>query len=140
MKSFADDYHTDEMERAMKIVKGSVQRYEFLHIHTNLGWRPSLDLYETEDELVILVELAGMQAEDLGINVGKDRVELRGNRCRPSGSEVTRIHHMEIDFGAYYHIIALPEPVDPNGATSTYRDGFLFIRLPKEAKTNSKNP
>jgi HSP20 family molecular chaperone IbpA len=115
MKSFADDHHRDEMQRAMKTVKASVQRYEFLQIHTNPGWRPSPDLYETEDELVISVELAGRQAEDSAINVAKDRLELRDNRCGPSGIEVTRIHHTEIDFGPYHQMITLPQLVDPKG-------------------------
>ena len=69
--------------------------------------------------------------------MGRERVQLRGNRCRPSEHDVTRIHHMEIDFGPFHKTIALPEPVEPNGATSNYRDGFLLIRLPKEVQNTS---
>ena len=140
MKCFADDYNIDGIQKSMKIVWGSSYRYELLHIYSNLGWRPLWDIYETEKDLVMLVEMAGVELDDVDINVGRERVELRGHRYRPSESEVTRIHHMEIDFGPYHQIIALPEPVDPNGATVTYRDGFLLIRLPKEVKMASSKP
>ncbi|UCG13175.1 MAG: Hsp20/alpha crystallin family protein [Deltaproteobacteria bacterium] len=135
MKWFPDDYHKVGIEKTMIIYKGFLHRFELFHIDINSGWRPFLDLYETEQDLVVLVELAGMQADDVEINVGRERVQLRGNRCRPSEHKVTRVHHMEIEFGPYDQMIALPEPVDPNGSTSTYRDGFLIIRLPKEVKS-----
>jgi len=140
MKCFADDYNIDGRQKSMKIVWGSSRRYELLHIYSSLGWSPSWDIYETEEDLIMLVEMAGVEIDDVDINVWRERVEFRGNRCRPSEREVTRIHHMEIDFGPYHQIIALPEPVDPNGATVTYRDGFLLIRLPKEVKMASSNP
>ena len=140
MKCVADDYNLDGRRKEVKIVRGFLHRYELLHIHTNLGWRPSWDLYETEEDLIMLVEMAGIVKKDMEINVGRERVELRGNRCQPSEREVTRIHHMEIDFGPYHQIITLPEPVDPNGATVTYRDGFILMRLPKEVNIASSNP
>jgi HSP20 family protein len=137
MKFFADDYFKDIRGMEMKMVRRSLYRYELLHIQRNFGWRPSLDIYETEDDLILLVEMSGIKPEDVEINLGKDRVQLRGNRCRPAEHEVLRVHHMEIDFGPYHQIIALPERVDPKGASSTYSDGFLLIRLPKEVESSS---
>ena len=115
----------------MKLVRKSTQFYEFLHVHGELGWRPAWDVYETENDLIVLVEMAGMQQENLEINVDRERLILRGSRCRPAEQEVKRVHHMEIDFGPYHQIIVLPELIEPEGVTSTYRDGFLLIRLPK---------
>ncbi len=135
MKWFADDYAHYGIRKLSKIVRGSFSRYELLHIHTKVAWRPPFDLYETEKDFIMLVELAGMQAEDVEINLDRERVRIRGNRCRPSEYEVTRIHHMEIGFGPYDQVISLPEPVDPSGATSIYRKGFLLVRLPKEVKS-----
>jgi HSP20 family protein len=139
MKWFADDYKRDGIGKQMKIVRGSFHSCELFHIHTKVGWRPSLDLYETEKDFIMLVELAGMQAEDVEINLDREHVQIRGKRCRPSEYEVTRIHHMEIGFGSYDQVIALPKPVDPSSITSTYRDGFLLVRLPKEIKSVRSN-
>jgi HSP20 family protein len=137
MKFFADDYNTDAMERAMKTVRGSLFRYELLRIYSKPGWRPALDLYENGEAFVVLVDLAGINSEDVKITVAKKHVQVRGQRCRPSEHEVTRIHHMEIDFGSFEQSITLPEPVDPNAVKSNYRNGFLLIHLPKEAKMAS---
>ena len=137
MRFFADDYFRDGKGMEIKMVRRSLYRYEIYHIHTNFGWRPSWDIYETEDDLILLVELAGIKRDDVEINVGRDRVQLRGDRFRPSGHEVTRIHQMEIDFGPYHQIIALPKRVEPRGASSTYSEGFLLIRLSKEVKQSS---
>lgn len=137
MRFFADDYFKDTRGMEMKMVRRSLYRYELLHIQRNFGWRPSWDIYETEDDLILLVEMAGIKPEDVEINLGKDRVQLRGSRCRPAEHVVTRVHHMEIDFGPYHQIIALPERVDPKGASLTYREGFVLIRLPKEVKSAS---
>jgi len=81
--------------------------------------------------------MAGIKRDDVEIKVDRDRVQLRGDRCRPSEHAVTRIHHMEIDFGPYHQIIALPERVEPKGASLTYREGFVLTRLPKEVKSAS---
>ena len=121
----------------MKLVRKSIQFYKFLHVHGKLGWRPAWDVYETENDLIVLVEMAGMQQENLEINVDRKRLLLRGSRCRPTEHEVKRIHHMEIDFGACHLVISLPEPIEPNGLSSTFRDGFLLIRLPKVVKRSS---
>jgi HSP20 family molecular chaperone IbpA len=44
---------------------------------------------------------------------------------------------MEIDFGPFNQAIRLPVPVDPDGASSTYRDGFLVIHLPKKSRVSA---
>ena len=115
----------------MKLVRKSILFYEFLHVHSEFGWRPAWDVYETENDLIVLMEMAGMQEENLKINVDRERLLIRGSRYRPAEQEVKRVHHMEIDFGPYHQIIVLPEPIEPDAATSTYREGFLLIRLPK---------
>ena len=140
MKWFADDYDMDGRPKVKNIIRELLERYELSRIHTEVGWCPSLDLYETEEDLIMLVDMAGMQAEDVEINLGREHVRLWGNRYKPAEREVTRIHHMEINFGPYDQMIALPEPVDPSGVTTTYRDGFLLIRLPKEVQITNSNP
>jgi HSP20 family protein len=100
------------------------------------SWRPSLDLYETEEEFIVLVDVPGMRPQDVEVIVDRDVLRIAGNRCRPLGQAITRVHQMEIDFGPFSHIVTLPEQVDSDGASSTYRDGFLTIRLPKRAKAS----
>ena len=139
MKWFDDeiDKEFERMRQRMERMLGSPSRPVAATLCGDADWRPSLDLYETVDELVILADLAGMQPKDLEVVVEGEKVRISGNRCRPLDQKVSRVHHMEIDFGPFSHNIPLPVRVDPDGASSTYRDGFLFINLPKMAKIST---
>lgn len=135
MKWFEDEIEKefDRMRQRMEKMIGSPSRAGAATFCGEAGWRPSLDLYETSEELVVLVDLAGIKPADVEVVVDGDILRLRGNRCRPSEKKVSRVHHLEIDFGPFSHSFRVPVPIDPEGASSTYRDGFLVINLPKKA-------
>lgn len=139
MKWFDDeiDKEFERMRQRMEKMLGSLSRPGAATLCGDVGWRPSLDLYETDEELLILVDLAGVEAKDVEVLVEGGKVRLSGNRCRPLEQKVSRVHQMEIDFGPFSHTIPLPVRVDPNGASSTYREGFLAIHLPKTASTSA---
>jgi HSP20 family molecular chaperone IbpA len=71
MKWFADGYDTDEVEPKVKKLRELDYQYKFFRLHSDLGWPPSLDLCGTEKELIMLVDLAGMEGEDVVIRVGR---------------------------------------------------------------------
>ena len=133
MKWFDDEIEKEfeSMRERMESMLGSLSRSGAATLCGESHWRPSLDLYETNDEFTLLVDLAGIQPKEVDVVVEREVVRISGNRCRPHAKEVTRVHHMEIDFGPFSHAFRLPVPVDPDAASSTYRDGFLTIRLPK---------
>ena len=139
MKWFDDEIEKefDLMRQRMEKMLRSPSRPGAATLCGDAGWRPSLDLYETSDELIVLVDLAGIKPKDVEVVVDGDTVRLRGNRNRPSEKNVNRVHHMEIDFGPFGHSFRLPVPIDPEGTSSTYRDGFLVINLPKKARTST---
>ncbi|UCG14636.1 MAG: Hsp20/alpha crystallin family protein [Deltaproteobacteria bacterium] len=137
MKWFDDDIEKEfeRMRQRMESMLGSLSRPGSATLCGTTGWRPSLDLYETPEEFVVLMDLAGVQPKDVEVIVERQVVRISGNRCRPGDDNVTRVHHMEIDFGPFNHGVRLPGPVDPDAASSNYRDGFLLVRLPKEGRT-----
>jgi HSP20 family protein len=139
MKRFDDDIDKEfeRMRQRMEKMVGSLTRPGPATLCGDTGWRPSLDLYETDDELTILVDVAGIQPQDVEVVVESGVVRISGNRCRPLDENVSRVHHMEIDFGPFKQAIRLPVPVDPDGASSTYRDGFLVIHLPKKSRIST---
>jgi HSP20 family protein len=138
MKWFSGDMEREfeRMRQRMEEMFGSLSHSGAATFQSATGWRPALDLYETSNEFIILVDLAGTQPNDVQVVVDSDVVRLSGKRFRPRERNVTRVHHMEIDFGAFSHAVRLPAPVNPDGASSTYRDGFLTIRLPKQVKAS----
>jgi len=136
MKWFDDEIEKefDRMRQRMEKMLRSPSRPGAATLCGDAGWRPSMDLYETSEELIVLVDLAGIKPDDVEVLVEGDAVRLRGNRCRPTDKNINHVHHMEIDFGPFNYSFRLPVPIDAEGASSTYRDGFLVISLPKKAR------
>jgi HSP20 family protein len=98
------------------------------------GFRPNVDCIRSEDpaELHVVVELAGVEPEQIKV-VAADRVlVVAGERSRPPVSG--RYQQMEIEYGPFQRRISLAEPVDPANATATYDRGLLTIVLPIAAK------
>lgn len=92
-------------------------------------WGPPTDIYETDENFVIRIEIAGMKDEDFEIAVEKDMLMISGNR--PDLNERRAYHQMEIRFGKFQVAVGIPVPVEIEGAAAEYKDGFLMIQLPK---------
>jgi HSP20 family protein len=92
-------------------------------------WRPPTDMYETEEAIVIRVEIAGMREQDFSVALDDRTLTIRGIRSDPT--ERRAFHQMEIPFGEFSTEVELPAPILPEGVEATYRDGFLQITLPK---------
>ncbi|MBW1980839.1 MAG: Hsp20/alpha crystallin family protein [Deltaproteobacteria bacterium] len=139
MKWFDDeiDKEFERMRRRMEQTFGALRRQTAATLLSDSGWRPQMDLYETDGDYVVLVALAGMKPEELEVVVDRDTLRISGNRCRPLSQGIIKVHQMEIDFGPFSQTIRLPEAVDSNRASSTYRDGFLTVRLPKQSKVTA---
>jgi HSP20 family protein len=139
MKWFDDEFEKEfqAVRQRMERIVGLPTRPGAATICLDTGWRPSLDLYETSDQFVVLVDVAGIQPKEVEVFVESKIVRISGNRCRPPDENYTRVHRMEIDFGPFSHAVSLPSDVDPEGASSTYRDGFLVINLPKKARVSA---
>ena len=99
------------------------------HVRSNI-WRPPTDVYETEERLVVIVEIAGMRDEDLEVAVQDNLLLISGSRS--DSVERKAYHQMEIPFGKFSVGIELPSQVDTENAIAEYKDGFLTIQLPKE--------
>ncbi len=92
------------------------------------AWRPPTDVYETEDTLIVRVEVAGMKQADFTISLVERSLTIHG--IRQDTSERRAYHQMEIAFGEFHTEVELPYLVIPDKVEATYRDGFLRITLP----------
>lgn len=93
-------------------------------------WHPPTDVYETEDSLVVKMEIAGMRDEDLEVAVQGSLLMVSGSRS--DSLERKAYYQMEIPFGRFSVSIELPVPVNTDHASAEYKDGFLTIQFPKE--------
>jgi len=92
-------------------------------------WSPSTDVYETEANYVIKVEIAGMRDEDFEVSVENHILMISG--FRSDLNERRAYHQMEIRFGRFELAVEIPVAVNIEKATAEYKDGFLTIVLPK---------
>lgn len=102
------------------------------------GWNPNTDVYECADGLVIRMEVAGVAAETVDVQLEAQAITIRGARRGPSGDQThagVRYRQMEIEYGGFARVIPLPFGVDGAAARATVHGGFLEIRLPRTPTT-----
>lgn len=92
-------------------------------------WRPPTDVYETEEAIIVRVEIAGMREADFSVQLIENSLQIRG--VRQDVSERRSYHQMEIPFGEFSSEIDLLAPVAADQIEAVYRDGFLRIVLTK---------
>ncbi len=103
-------------------------------------WLPRADVYETETDLVVRIEIAGVRRETLSVSLSADRrvLSIKGARAERHIDErrKVRYHQLEVYFGPFERDIALPRDVnvDADSLGATYRDGFLVVSMPKIAQ------
>lgn len=117
-------------------------------------WTPNVNLYEAADSYFVCVDLAGVDKEKLDVEVADQRLTLRGNRPVPvpdlpadpaeqdpaatpeqqaaATARRAKVHLMEIDHGQFSRDVELPPDADREGIVASYRNGMLWIEIPKK--------
>jgi HSP20 family protein len=93
-------------------------------------WRPPTDVYETDQNIIVHMEIAGMRRDDFYITLEDRRLVISGVRSR-SASQPGAYHQMEVNFGEFRSEVELFSPVDTERIEADYEDGFLRVTLPK---------
>ncbi len=96
------------------------------HAH---AWRPPTDVYETDENVVVRVEVAGMKETDLSVSLVDRMLVITGVRHDPSPK--VAYHQMEIRYGDFRTEVFLHWTVEQEDIVATYTDGFLQVTLPK---------
>ena len=102
------------------------------------GWSPALDLYQSNDNVIAVVELPGMRKEDIEISLHDGTLTISGERKRENSSNGDKAERTERYVGTFRRSIALPTRVDAGKVSATYRDGILTVTLPKAEEVKPK--
>jgi len=94
-------------------------------------WKPQMDMYETPDEIIIMGEIAGVNKEDLELEISSKAVRVQGNRAQFLRIDNAKYRLAEIQYGKFERILYLPSPIDPEVVSASYTNGFLQVRLAK---------
>jgi len=101
---------------------------------------PAIDVFETDDALVVKAELPGVDPKDVEVSVDEGRLAIRGERRSEEKVEEDRYYRMEQCYGRFERTITLPRDVRTEAIDATYDDGILRVSVPKapEAKVEPK--
>jgi HSP20 family protein len=92
-------------------------------------WSPPTDIFEIENSYVIRVEIAGMHHQEFSIQLEDNYLIISG--IRHDKHERRAYHQMEVRFGEFSTVVAIPGPVNTEKASAEYDDGYLIVNLPK---------
>jgi HSP20 family protein len=95
------------------------------------SWKPPMDMNETPEEIVIVAEVAGVEKDDLEVEISSKAVRIKGNRMARHCTDETTFRLAEIQYGRFERILYLPAPIDPEVVSAGYTNGLLEIRLAK---------
>ena len=98
------------------------------------AWRPSIDILETDDRILVIVDLAGVRREDITIEMEGETLRIAGRRLDPSEAHapgVRKCHQVEIDYGPFERLILVSVPIESSKIDARYEEGFLKITIPK---------
>ena len=95
-------------------------------------WQPSVDIYETEDSIVIKAELPDVVQKDIEVHIEDNTLTLKGERKHSSDVKKENYHRIERYFGSFQRSFSLPANVQQDGISAVCERGVLSITLPKK--------
>jgi HSP20 family protein len=102
-----------------------------------MTWSPSINIYEPEDSLLVVAEIAGVEADEIRIKYEGSRLLVWGQRRQFVPEGILAVHRMEIELGPFAFLVELPGFVSAEGADARLEAGILQIRLPKRSAAES---
>jgi HSP20 family protein len=101
-------------------------------------WLPALDVWETEGEIVVSVDLPGVEQDDVAIEVDDGVLTITGQRERKSEVQEDRYYRFERRVGSFSRSITLPQGVSDADINADFNDGVLEIHIPKPEERKPK--
>jgi len=128
-----DDFFSDNNEEYTPVLAASKKPAK-----DDYDGQLTVDVYQTEDDIVVQSTIAGVDQNDIDIAVTNDMVTIKGTRTTPEKIKSSNYYYQELFWGPFSRSIILPEDVDSDNAKASMKNGLLTIRLPKLAKTRTK--
>jgi HSP20 family protein len=99
---------------------------------------PSLDLIESDGNIEVRVDIPGMDAKDIDIQVNGNLLTISGERKEEHEEKGKTFHRVERRVGSFFRTVTLPSPVKEAAVDAQYKNGILTIKLPKTEEAKSK--
>ncbi|MGH9452169.1 MAG: Hsp20/alpha crystallin family protein [Terriglobia bacterium] len=102
------------------------------------SWKPAVDVYETDNNLVLKSELPGVDPKDVEVRIEDKTLYLKGERKQESEVKEGNYHRCERSYGTFLRTFTLPNSVDAENVKAEYKDGVLTLTLAKRAEAKPK--
>jgi HSP20 family protein len=103
------------------------------------AWNPAVDIYETDQNLVIKAELPGIDPKDVDIRVEDGTLYLKGERKHEKDVKEGNYHRVERSYGSFTRTFSLPNSVDVDNIKADYKDGVLSLTMAKREEAKPKS-
>jgi HSP20 family protein len=106
---------------------------------SEFDWNPSIDVSESDDEIVVQAEIPGVSPEDVEISVDDNHLIISGEKRQESEEQEKNFYRVERSYGSFRRSLALPSGADVDNIKASSKDGVLSVRIPKgESKRSRK--
>jgi HSP20 family protein len=107
--------------------------------HADLAtWAPAVDIYETENELVVKAELPDFQEKDIDVRISNNTLTIRGERKFETGVNEDNFLRIERAYGSFMRSFSLPNTVNSENIRADYRNGILTLHMSKREESKPK--
>lgn len=101
-------------------------------------WSPAVDIYESGDDIVVKAEIAGIDKDEVAVEVKDGILTLRGERKFEKEEKEENYHRIERSYGTFVRSFALPSSVDPEKVRAALKDGVLEVRIGKREQAKPR--
>jgi HSP20 family protein len=105
---------------------------------TAKAWTPAIELKTTDTDVVVRVELPGIEAKDLDIQVAREAIAITGEHRMTAKTEERQFIRTEFRYGNFQRIVQLPVAVQNDQVNAEFKDGILTLTLPKQEAERNK--
>ena len=102
------------------------------------AWSPAVDIFETEDEIIVKAEVPGMGRKDIDLSLENNVLTLKGDRRFQKETKEENYHRIERSYGSFTRSFSIPAMVNEDKIRADYNDGVLSISLPKKERAQAK--
>ncbi|MGZ4819072.1 MAG: Hsp20/alpha crystallin family protein [Terriglobales bacterium] len=126
---------TDRMNRLFQDSFGTAGREDAL---TTSSFVPPVDIYEDEQNIVLKLEVPGIDQKDIDVRMENNTLTVRGERKFEKEEKEENFHRVERRYGSFFRAFTLPNTVDAENVHAEYDNGVLKIKLAKKAEAKPK--
>jgi HSP20 family protein len=115
----------------IRVFEDAFNRF-FTEPQTNRPWTPAVDIYETENDLVVKADLPEVELKDIDVRVENQTLTIAGERKFEKQDNVAGYHRIERSYGNFTRSFAVPNSFDTDKIAASFKNGVLSVSLPKK--------